>query len=155
MKLNIQAIIFDWGRTLYSSELKGEFPESESVITECLKRGYRLAAVSLVSPLANATLKEREKQIEYSPLRKYFEFTAVTDGDKDLILDEVVSKFGLPRTSVLIVDDRVVRGIKYGNMKGHPTVWLQKGKFKEELPSEDTGNPTFVIHSLDELLKLI
>ncbi len=153
--MEIKAIIFDWGRTLFDSMLKKEFPESEKVLEYAQSKGYKLAVASLVSALANATLPERKSQIENSPLRHFFDFAAVTDGDKDLVLDELVEKLNLPRNQILIIDDRIIRGIKYGNRRGHPTVWLQKGKFENELPNEETGQPTFIIKSLEELLGVI
>jgi FMN phosphatase YigB (HAD superfamily) len=153
--VNIKAIIFDWGRTLFDSETKKEFFDAEKVLQYCQTRGYRLVIASLVSVHANATLEERILQIGRSPLRKFFEMTAVTDKDKDTIFDEIVGKLNLPRSQILIVDDRTVRGIKYGNEQGHPTVWFQNGKFANELPDGVTGSPTFTIHSLNELLKIV
>jgi len=154
-KVNIEAIIFDWGRTLFDSEEKKEFPESRKVVELCNKKGYKLAVASLVTHHANATLEERKNQIENSILRKHFKIVAVTDVDKNIILDEIVLKLKLPREKILIVDDRVIRGVKYGNEKNHPTVWLKKGKFENESPNLETGNPTFTIKSLDELLNIV
>ena len=153
--MKIKAIIFDWGRTLFDSETKKEFPESEKVLALCAKRGYKMATVSLVTHHANATLDERKRQIDTSPLRKYFEYTAVTDTDKNKELDKAVLKLNLPREEILIVDDRVIRGVKYGNLHGHPTIWLQKGKFENELPNDETKSPTFIIHSLEELADIL
>lgn len=154
-KLTIKAIIFDWGRTLFDSMTKKEFPDALEVLEYCKEKGYALACASLVTSLANASLSERKNQIETSPLRHFFEYTAVTDGDKDEILDELVSKLGFSRAHILIVDDRIIRGVKYGNLRGHPTVWLQNGKFANELPNEETKEPTFIIHSLKELRHVI
>ena len=151
---NVRAIIFDWGRTLYDSGAKNEYPYAVEVVRHCASK-YRLAIVSLVSPLANATLEERIEQIERSPLRTFFELVRVTDDDKDAAFDEVVRDLGIPRDQILIVDDRTVRGIRYGSRRGHPTVWFQNGKFAEELPSAETGEPTATIHSLEELRALL
>lgn len=153
--MRIKAVIFDWGRTLYDSETKKEFPEAEEILALCKKRGYRLAVVSLTSEHSKADLEERTKQIETSPLRKYFEMVAVTDTDKDKSFDETVTKLNLPPEEIMIVDDRTVRGIKYGNLRGHPTVWLQQGKFANELPNDKTKSPTFAIHSLTELAGIV
>jgi len=71
------------------------------------------------------------------------------------LFDEIVEKLNLPRRQILIVDDRTIRGIKYGSRQGHPTVWFQNGKFANELPDDTTGSPTFTIHSLTELLKIL
>jgi hypothetical protein len=124
-------------------------------LAACKQRGYRLVLVSLVSALANATLEERKTQIETSPLRHFFESAIVTDKDKDVILDETVKILNLSREQILIVDDRVIRGIRYGNLHNHPTVWLQKGRFANELPNSETGNPSFTIQSLTQLLNII
>ncbi|MFH1161932.1 MAG: HAD hydrolase-like protein [Candidatus Jorgensenbacteria bacterium] len=152
---SVRAIIFDWGRTLYDSDTKREYVESDSLLKYLQSRGYKLFLVSLVSPLANATLQERKLQVENSPLRKYFEVALVTDTDKDALFDRIVEQLNLPRGEILIVDDRVVRGIRYGNRHGHPTVWVKQGKFSEELPNADTGIPTYTINSLPELQCLV
>lgn len=151
----INAIIFDWGRTLFDSDAKKEFPESEKILQQCRERRYRLAVVSLVTAAANSTLKERIEKIESSPLRHYFEIALVTDTDKDVLFNQVVTHFVLPRSEILIVDDRTVRGIRYGTRNGHPTAWIQKGKFAGELPNKETGQPTYIVHSLGELLELL
>lgn len=151
----IKAIIFDWGRTLFDSETKKEFEDSEAVLSFCAKKGLSLAVASLVSEHALVDLDGRKKQIESSPLRKYFSFTSVTDGNKDDILDEIVSKLGFERKEIMIVDDRVIRGIKYGNLREHPTVWLKKGKFANELPNNETGTPSFIISHLSELVEIL
>lgn len=153
--MKIKAIIFDWGRTLFDSEAKELYPESESVLEFCHSRGLRLACASLVSGQANATLDERKNQIENSVLRKFFEFVYVTDINKDIILAEIVAKLNLPREEILIVDDRTLRGIKYGNHNGHPTVWFQNGRFANELPNDETGTPTYTIQNLNELKDII
>ena len=153
--VKIKAIIFDWGRTLFNSETKEEYPEAKKVLQECKNRGYRLALASLVSIHSNADLPERQKQIQTSPLRIFFDIASVTEVDKDKILDEIVKNLNYDRKDIMIVDDRTVRGIRYGNTHGHPTVWLRKGKFSNELPNNETGEPTFTINSLLELLDII
>jgi len=49
----------------------------------------------------------------------------------------------------------LITQLKYGNLRGHPTVWLQKGKFADELPNEETKSPTFTIRTLEELADII
>lgn len=151
----IRAVIFDWGRTLFDSEMKREFPESEDVLEFCRSQGLKLGLASLVTAVANATLVERKTQIESSPLRKYFEIALVTDADKDAIFKEIMAYFNLPPHEVAIVDDRTIRGIAWGNRNGCTTIWLRKGKFSEELPDEGTGQPTHSIHELAELKDIL
>ncbi|OGE81720.1 MAG: hypothetical protein A2720_02280 [Candidatus Doudnabacteria bacterium RIFCSPHIGHO2_01_FULL_46_24] len=159
----IKAIIFDWARTLFDSDLKKEFPEAEAVLEHCKNKGYRLAVASLVSAHSNAPIQERNEQIAKSPLRKYFEIVKTvastdTEGisdDKAVIFDQIVSGFGLNPSEILIVGDRTKRDIKYANQHGHPSVWLQKGMFAHEMPDEKIGQPTHIVHSLDELLLIL
>lgn len=154
--MKIKAIIFDWGRTLFDVEVNKEFSDSEEVLMFCKEKGYKICVASLARPLINDTKEERKKQIETSPLGKYFNLIEVTEAkEKDQVLASLVEKLNLERKEILIVDDRVVKGVKYGNKNGHPTVWIQRGKFAKELPDLETGIPTFTIKSLSELKDLI
>jgi len=111
-------------------------------------------------------LERRKMQFASTPLNKFFEMM-LADGivkgqeaDLDLdkknrMFDHIVEKFGLSRGEVLIVDDRAFRGVKYGNKNGHPTVWIQKGKYASELPNAETGQPTYTIHDLKELKDIL
>jgi FMN phosphatase YigB (HAD superfamily) len=154
----IKAIIFDWARTLYDVENEKEFPGAIGILEYCKNKSYRLALASLVTneeSIAGTTLETRDQQINNSPIKTYFEKILTTDVNKDFIFDEIKKYFGVLNSEILIVDDRVIRGIKYGNQNGHPTVWLQKGKFADELPNSETGIPTYTIKSLSELKKII
>jgi FMN phosphatase YigB (HAD superfamily) len=149
---NIRAIIFDWTGTLWDYDSMEEFPESEKILRHYKKAGLKLALASLAD---SETEKQRTDRINNSKLKKYFDIIKITSFDKNKILRQIVEELGLPPEQVLIVDDRTVRGVRYGTENGHPTVWLQKGKFSEETPSPDFGLPSFTIHSLEELKKII
>lgn len=152
--MNIKAIIFDWGRTLFDVDTKNEIMGSEDILSYCKQKGYKICVASLVR--ANTTIEERKNQIKCLPLGKYFDMFEVSDEkEKDNILEKLIKKLNLQKEEILFVDDRVVKSIKYGNKNGYPTVWLQNGVFANELPDEDTGKPTFVIKSLLELKNII
>lgn len=154
--MNIKAIIFDWGRTLFDIDLKKEFTDSENVLLYCKQKNYKICVASLARPLINDTEEERKSQIIKSSLGKYFDLIEVTEAkEKDELLDKLVEKLNIPRKEILIVDDRIVKSIKYGNKNGHPTIWLQAGKFSNELPNNETGVPTFTIKTLSELKNII
>ncbi len=161
MKLNIQAIIFDWGGVFVDPETKQYYPEGDAVLGYCKLKGYRLGLVVIASKF-----EERKKQIEESHLRNFFETfhigslttNQIWDPDflgKDTLYEDAVSFLQIPRNEILIIDDRMVRGIRYANQNGHPSVWIQKGKFAHETPNETTGKPTHRISSLSELVHLI
>jgi FMN phosphatase YigB (HAD superfamily) len=154
--MNIKAIIFDWGRTLYDVDLKQEISDAEDVLFYCKQKGYKMCVASLARPLTGDNVEERKKQIENSSLYGYLDMLEVTDAkEKDDVLDELVKKLNMQRGEILIVDDRIVKSIKYGNKNSHPTVWLQSGPFANEFPNSKTGNPTFTIETLSELKNII
>jgi len=53
------------------------------------------------------------------------------------------------------VGDRAKRDVKYANQHGHPSIWVQSGKFAHELPDDQTGQPTYTVKSLREIMKII
>ena len=159
--MNIKAIIFDWGGTLVDDHMTEELPESEQVLDYCRGKGYRMAVASLTK-----YLERRKAQFLTTPLNKFFEAmlgAEINKGEesdinldkKNKMFDQIVQHFGLPRNEILIVDDRAFRGVKYGNKNGHPTVWIQKGKYANELPNAETGQPTYTIHDLKELKDIL
>ena len=154
--MKIKAIIFDWGRTLFDIDTKKEISDSEDVLLYCKQKGYKICVASLARPLTSENTEERKKQIETSSLYKYLDMLEATEAkEKDELLDKLVEKLNISREEILIVDDRIVKSIKYGNKNGHPTVWLQAGKFSNELPNDETGIPTFTIKTLSELKNII
>ncbi len=144
-------IIFDWGRTLYNPETKDIFGETIPTL-DYLKPKYRLAIVSLV---VNGDIESRREILNKNKLEKYFELISFTTEDKDALYKETLRKLGVDAKEAIIVDDRVIRGIKWGNQNATTTIWLQKGKFENELPDAETGTPTFTIKNLREIKTIL
>lgn len=159
--MNIKAIIFDWGRTLYQSDEKIEFLEALELLEYCKNKEYRMIVVSktgtktFTDTPSTVDVPERYEQMERSPLRKYFEAVYATDQDKSKFFDHAVNELGLPREQILLIGDRVQREIAYANKHGHPCIWIQRGKFAHELPSAQTGQPTYTVKSLSEIMKIV
>lgn len=151
---NIRAVIWDWGRTLFDSESKLEYPGAQEILEYFQAKNCKQVVVSLVTDNSNATLDERQQQIEFSPLKPYFELVLVGEENKDDMLDEALVYLDSSPEETLIIDDRVIRGIKYANQKQIPCVWIRQGKFSDELPNSETGEPTYTINALEELKKL-
>ena len=146
----IKAIIFDWGRTLYNRETGEPFPEAYEVLEYCSKN-YRLAIVSLG---LLGDMEERIEKINKFKFDKYFEFISFTTTNKDTAFRDSTTKFNLEPKEILIVDDRIFRLI-WPMANGFKTCWLKQGKFAGELPTLETGNPTFTILNLKELHNII
>ena len=99
--MNIKAIIFDWGRTLYDIDNKKEVSDSEDILSYCKQRGYKMYVASLARPLTGDSLEERRKQIENSSLGKYLDMVEVSDvKEKDEMLDSLVKNLNLSKCSI-------------------------------------------------------
>lgn len=147
MGRNIKAIIFDWGRTLYNPDIKQPFPGVMNLL-EYLSGKYTLAIVALAS---DGNVERRMRVIREHDMGKYFASIFIEGGnDKDRLYDALLVKLAIPSKEAAIVDDRVVRGIRWGNQHGCVTVWMKQGKFSAELPDKDTGRPRHTIHDIRE-----
>ena len=111
--------------------------------------------MAIVSLTNSESPERRRRRVTEFGLDKYFiDFEFITD-DKDAAYERVVKKLGVQYEQVAVVDDRTIRGIKWGNQHGCVTIWLQKGKFANELPNAETGEPTHIIHELKELPSIL
>ncbi len=148
----IKAIMFDYGRTLYDRDRKQFFPEVRQVL-EYLYPRYKLAIVSIAKE--NFPAEERIKQLEVSGFDRYFSSMLFDESHKDHLFSETLEKFKLKPIDAAFVDDRVQRGITWGNKHGAMTIWYRNGKFANELPDASTGNPTYTIENLSSLKEIL
>lgn len=140
----ITTIIFDWNGTLYNrTEI---FPFTKEIL-DYLKPKYKLILISKAKP----NVEERRKLIDSLGLTHYFN-VLIIQPDKDVEdYRKCIKKIGSTPEEVVIVDDRTLVGIKIGNQIGCKTFWINKGKFENELPNKETGEPTHIIESIKEL----
>ena len=145
----IKGIIFDWVETLSEGSRK-PFSYSEKVLKE-LKPKYKLGLVSLAGHGNN----ERREDIKISGLKSYFCSVIIeTIKNSEMYLRCMKEMGTIPKTTA-IVDDRTVRGIKIGNELGCETFWVKRGPYENELPNEETGQPTHIIKSVEDLLTIL
>jgi FMN phosphatase YigB (HAD superfamily) len=145
----IKAIIFDWVGTLYEFGGKGLFPYSEKVLKE-LHPKYKLAVISKAVP---NNVEDRLRQID--EIKQYFDFiTANTDKTQEQFID-CMRRLDVKPENTLVVDDRVDRGIQIGNKLGCHTYWIKNGKYADITPNEETGQPTKIIKSIEDLLIIL
>jgi FMN phosphatase YigB (HAD superfamily) len=116
------------------------------------RAGYRLAIVSrATSPNHAARAAERRAAIATHGLARYFDPGIFAVEDKDRAYADALRDLSLPPAQVAIVDDRMRRGIRWGNQHGALTIWFRNGKFADELPDDDIGPPAHTIARLAEL----
>lgn len=130
----IKAIIFDWGRTLYDPENKVLYPDVKCIL-EILAKYYKLGIISLAS---DGKIERRLNLIKTFGLAELFSVIKIAKEDKDSLYEQAFSELKVLPKETMIVDDRVIRGIRYGNSKGAITVWIQQGLFASELPNQIT-----------------
>lgn len=75
--------------------------------------------------------------------------------DKDEMYERALIDLNILPKNVVVVDDRMIRGIAWGNHRGATTIWLQKGKFADELPTAETGEPAFIVRDILEVINLL
>src|SRR5947209_1167650 len=109
----IKLIIFDWGRTLYDNDHERLFPDTISVLMK-MSNNYQLAIVSLA---VDGNFEKRWEALKKNDLLKYFVSVYFTQ-DKDAAYEKTLTQLSLRPDEVLIVDDRVVRGINWANKHG-------------------------------------
>ncbi len=147
----VKVVIFDFGRTLYDRDNNGFFPEVPEIL-EKLSSRYKLAIVSMA---VSDDPEERKRILKESNFEKYFDSTIFVKEDKDSAYEKALLELGVDPVEVAIVDDRVKRGVAWGNKRGAATIWFRNGKFKDELPDGETGEPTNTILNLSELLQIL
>lgn len=149
----IHAVIFDLAWTLCDWGKKELFPETRSVLEAFFGR-YKLAIVALAG---DGNIEERFQLIKKCDIEKYFPGSIFIDvRDKDSLYWRAMKKMECVPENVAIVDDRAVRGVKWGNSVGATTVWLNRegGKWSHQTPNEETGQPTYIIRNIGELISL-
>ena len=57
--------------------------------------------------------------------------------------------------NIYVIGDRVKKEITLGNALGYETIWLNKGKFKKESPSNAKEIPRYTILSLKAAIEIL
>ncbi len=146
-----KAIFFDWGRTLYDPETEELFDGVPNLLEELSKK-YLLVVISLA---ANEPVEARRARVENSGVMRKFKLISIGAEDKDEMYEKALSDLGITARDVVVVDDRVVRGIAWGNQHGAQTIWVKKGKFSGEVPTQETGEPNFIVTDIKNIKELL
>ena len=145
----IEAIIFDWVGTLYIFGGKGLFPYSEGVLRRLHKK-YKLAVISKAT---SDNVETRMKQIH--SIKKYFEVIIVDVDKTPEQYTECMQRLSVKPKNTLVVGDRTLREIQIGNKLGCQTYWIRNGRYAHEVPTKETGKPTKIINSVEDLLTIL
>ena len=145
-----KGIIFDWIGVLSAGSNGGVYNFAEKVLQR-LKNSYKLGLVSL----AGFGNKRRMQGIDESGLKKYFDSIVIDTTKTSQHYLRCMSEMNVSPLQTLIIDDRIVRGIKIGNEIGCQTCWVMEDKYLDEIPNEETEEPTFRIKSIKDIFEVI
>ena len=155
MKLIQEGIIFDWIGTLSAGSKGGVYPYSEKVLQYLREKKEIKYRIGLVS-IAGFGVKERIKDLEKTGIIYYFDSIIINDKMKTpKHYIQCMHEMGtVPRTTI-VVGDTASLEIRIGNKLGCKTYWIQNSVFAPEPPNKKTGEPTKIINSVEDLLKIL
>lgn len=142
-----KVVIFDWLRTLYD-------PERQRLMPGALKLCLKLSANGIALIIISRGEPKRKKEIKESALAQYCLAISVEKEKSLRQFRRIVKRFPAG-TPTFVVGDRVKEEIRMGNRLGLITIWLQKGKFRKEVPKNNAELPSFTIRDLGEVWSII
>jgi len=147
----IKAVIFDWFGTLINKETRSLFPYSKQVLQELKNRGYELSLISLA-----LTKEKRLAEIKESGISHYFSNIFVGTVKNPEQYMQCINLMNSSPGLTAIVDDRISRSsIIIGNQLGCKTFLIDNGFYERMVPIAETGEPTYKIKSVEDLLNIL
>ncbi len=147
----IKTIFFDWGGTLHDPQGDVLFPGVPELLRKLAER-YTLVLISLAK---SAAPDARREKIKNSGIESYFKLILVGADDKDEMYEQALKDLAVSPEEVAVIDDRTIRGIAWGNRQGAMTIWIKRGKFASEGPTEETGQPVHRIDAVTEVAGIL
>src|SRR3989338_3446953 len=147
----IEAVIFDWIGTLHERGI-GPYKDAQKTL-EALRRGG--IKMSLISIAKDEEKEARDLEIELSGLSDYLDHIIIDKIKSPMQYLACINMMGADIGTTGVADDRTKRGITIGNELGCPTFWIKRGEYAHQLPDEETGQPTYIISTVSEMLPYI
>ncbi|MBU1037246.1 HAD hydrolase-like protein [Patescibacteria group bacterium] len=140
-------IIFDFNRTIYDPESRDLIVDARLVLRTLLKRGFDLYLISRAE-------NSRKKLIDELGVIQYFTKIIIVKEKNKRIFQKIIAEKNVDLQSSFIIGDRIKKEIIIGNILGLQTIWLQDGKFSNELPSTKNEQPKYVVKKLKDVLNI-
>lgn len=148
----IKGIIFDWIGTLSAGSRGGVYPYSEKVLKYLKDKKIELGLISI----AVFGIEKRIMDIKNCNLAKYFTHIKVIEGIKlpEHYL-ECMERLNTNIKDTAIIGDSMYQEIRVGNQLGCATYWVTKTGFDDAQPGGSTGEPSFRIDTVEDLLNIL
>lgn len=143
----IYSIIFDWKRTLYDPDNDVLIKGTIDLLTYLKNNKIRLILIGKGGP-------EMHDAVSRLNVKDYFSEIIFQEGKKS---KEQFLQFIDPSQSknTIFIGDRVKSELLLGNQLGATTIWVQSGKFANELPGGDAEQPSYTVKDLHQCKNLI
>ncbi|NTU47023.1 HAD hydrolase-like protein [Candidatus Roizmanbacteria bacterium] len=151
----IEAVIFDFGRTLYDPTIKALFPGVIDTLTELQNRNLKLGLVSIAE---TDDTDQRLKELNELGIMQFFSaISIIARSIKSKNFGKIFDELGVsenPRKAI-IIGDNLKRDIEEGNSIGAHTVWTRQRLSADWKPINDKQNPDYTIEAIEELIPII
>lgn len=152
--MNIEAVIFDFGRTLYNHDTGDLIPQSIETLSQLRDMGLKLGLVSIA---LTDDLNPRLQQLDQFGLTKLFQSIDIQPRSqigKDFT--KVLSELSVTNNQkCLVVGDNLKRDIACGNVLGTFTVWTRQNLSANWQPQNEIQQPKAIIERIQDLVPLI
>lgn len=152
--MNLEAAIFDFGRTLYNPDTSDLMPQSIQTLSQLQDMGLKLGLVSIA---LTDDLSPRLQQLDQFGLTKFFQSIEIQPRSQiGKIFTKVLSELKITdNKKCLIVGDNLKRDIAYGNTLGAFTVWTRQNLSADWQPQNQIQQPKAIIDRIQDLVPLI
>lgn len=148
----IEAVIFDYGRTIYDPTVDELFPESVEVLEWLKLKGIKLG---LVSVALTDDVNERLKDLDRFDLARFFDAVEVIARGKEKNFSVILEKLGVGPEHCIVVGDNLKREITEGNKIGAYTVWTKEKMSNDWQPENEAQLPKMIISNIKELILVV
>ncbi len=150
--LMVEAVIFDYGRTLYDPEVDNLFPGTIETLEWLQQNEIKMG---LVSVALTDDVTERISDLDRFNLKRFFDAIDIIarSHEKDFAL--ILEKLGVEPERCVVIGDNLKREITVGNMMGAYTVWTKERLSADWQPDGDIQTPKATIHKIEELIEIL
>ena len=138
-------IVFDFNRTLYDPEHRALSRGARQLLDLAVARGYQLVLLS-------QAVASRAELIRELGLARYFVEIQIVERKGAQLLAGITERYLPDLAQSYVIGDRAQGEIRLGHEAGWQTIWLQTGKFADELPA---FSPTHTVTDLSDIENLI
>ena len=153
--MNIEAIVFDFGRTLFNPDTGTLFPHTTETLEKLKEKGIKMGLLSVAN--TEDTI-QRLNELEDLGLSSFFQsIEIVPRNTKGKDFTNVLKELGVrgDLSKCMVVGDNLKREIESGNKIGAYTVWTKQNLSADWKPQNERQIPRATVVDIKEIITLI